>query len=520
MLINKLLTQRQRPLRVTGFLAVIVSLVLNVSGPAVQASSINSSAQPDTPVSTNKAIIGSVVRSATTLPDMDAPPSPAEATVVDQRNPNWVTQYGTQAGRKFLPPRQPVFEAMPQGPAVPLGAWQSLNLGGTMTINAIANSYDGRLFVAVDQDGLRVYAPGSDGTYAWSAIHASFGGLASNNVTSLALLGNELWVGTSDSGVSLLNLSTSSWRTFSTLNSGLVSNYVIRLTVTDPYADEFELWVNTNNGASMYRNYGITESWNTFFVGKVVYDVAIQVANGFGSYWVAASDGVYKQNGTSWTPFNAFNTGACSMDRATRMIVDNNNTLWFASQHFSPAKPNDSRLAPTYYADNGACSYSATGTWTLYNSTVPGLPFGSPSDMSVDGAGRVWMGFNGVAPEGGVAVYDQGTWLIMRQEGGYPLATNPVDSIQAIGEIVWIGHSESTWLDGYSPSWQRADFSSLFNNHPVSALLVDQTTTWAGVGNELWWRDATTWHSQTIPAINAMPMPSSSMLFSLSGLKT
>jgi len=172
---------------------------------------------------------GTLVAGPRTPPEMDAPPAQTQAVVTDAHNPNWVTYYGTQAGTR-LAPRQPTFLAAPQGPDVSLGAWRNVPIGGTGTINAVASAPDGRLFASVARDGLRVYAAGANGAYAWSAIHASSGGLASNRVTALAISTDELWVGTADAGVSVLTLSGVTWRTYNTANSRIPSNTAIHLT--------------------------------------------------------------------------------------------------------------------------------------------------------------------------------------------------------------------------------------------------------------------------------------------------
>lgn len=496
-------SQGRSPLQALLFLSVIAALVLGPSGAAVQANPAVPDVHAPAPGPAQQPIRGTVVRAARTLPEMDAPPAQADATVVDKRSPEWVTRYGTEAGHKLLPPRQPAFEAAPAGPAVELGAWQSLVIGGSATINAIISNWDGRLFAAVDGDGLRVYGPGADGSYGWTAIRAG-GGPASNNVTSLAILNNELWVASWDAGISLMNLSTGTWRYFNTGNSGLASNDVVRLTVTDDYSYEWELWASTANGASIYSNDGSNETWNTVLGGKFVFDAVLRVVNSFGVYWVATSDGVYYQGGGGWTALSPGQTGACDMGRASRMVVDNQGTIWFANQTFTPALAKTKPQSPDYWNDQGVCSYSAGGTWTAYNATVPGLPSNSASDIAVDGAGRVWISFRGVAPYGGVAAYDQGTWLILQQSGGSPLQSNDVTAIQAVGETVWFGYYHVTGLDGYSPNWQRTDFTTVFGNSTPQALFVDQTVTWAGVGNDLLWYDGSAWHRQAMPTTSAI----------------
>src|SRR5579859_3867021 len=497
MLLWRVCFQHLRLGRIALLVVLIAGIVSNQSLPvnAGSTEAAGPSASPRQMSPAAPSTVGRLVQAAHPLPGMDAAPSTGEATVIDQHNPAWVTHYGTEAGQKLLPPRQPTFEALPQGPSITLGAWQSFNLGGNLPIVGTVSTWDGRLFAAVSTDGLRVYAPNANGIYGWTAIHAGLGSLTSDNVSALAILGSDLWVGTTDDGAAVMNLNSGVWRYYQTSNSGLASNHILRFTVTDDQPGEFEMWISTANGASVYSFDGVSEGWVTYFSGSFVFDVAQQVIGNVAHIWLASnSTTLYRLDGSTWTPFNSGNTGACGMDQATRMVVDNNNTVWFAAEHFTPGRPNGGPggpSAPAYFDQIGACTYTAGGTWTLYNSTVPGLPSNQIDDMTVDGAGRVWM----ATQLGGVA-YDQGSWLIITQAAGYPLTSNQIHTVQAVGDDIWFGHYDLTAFDVYSPNWQREDYG-IFGI--PSALFIEPSVTWAGVSGALWWRDAASWHARTIP---------------------
>ncbi|MDX1665112.1 MAG: hypothetical protein R3272_15075, partial [Candidatus Promineifilaceae bacterium] len=192
---------------------------------------------------------GVTVRPARTLPGMDDAPAPAGARYVDPQNPEWTATFGTEAGRRLIEPR-PAPGPAPAGPPLELdGTWRSRAASGSAAVVAMANAPDGRLFAAVADDGLRVYAPDANGVYSWAAIKAGDrGGLASNDVTALAIFEGELWVGTGAAGVSLLDLQSGAWRTLHAGNSGLPNDTVNSLTAVQPPSGAPYIWIGTQTG--------------------------------------------------------------------------------------------------------------------------------------------------------------------------------------------------------------------------------------------------------------------------------
>ena len=434
---------------------------------------------------------------AKVLPGMDELPPPDQAVVIDQRNPAWVTHYGTQAGLQFLAPRQATFEVSPQGPDVGLGAWQTFDLSQAYTVLAIQGVPDGRVFAALNANGLRVYAPTGDGSYTWSEIHTSIGGLVSENVTCLAYLDGVLWVGTSDAGISLLYLNSNTWGLYDQGNAPLPSNTINRLTPVPEYLpDNDVVYVSTPNGAERYQFDGSNVSWMSFLAGTPVRDMAVQFWFGFELGWFATDTSVEFYDGANWTSYSSGNTGTCNMWYARRVIVDHNDTVWFASEVFVP--PLIEGEAPT--ATSGLCTYS-NGTWTSYNTVIPGLPSNWVTDLAVDDAGRVW-----ISMQGGAAAYDQGTWLMITRELGFPIYSNGVTAVGVVGEAVWFGHNAATAFSQYSPNWQRYTSSYIGGSGDPHPVLIESTKTLIGLGNDLAEYDGSRWRTIVIPSNTANVM--------------
>ena len=433
---------------------------------------------------------GIISVAARTLADWDAPPDAASATVVDPRNPNWVTHYGTRAGVKWLPPRQAPAPLTPQAPPINVGAWRNLFPGGTFTVNGMADAPDGRVFVAIAGGGLLVYGPQNNGAYAWSTITTS-NGLASNNVTTLIVDNGGLYVGTSDAGLDVMDLTSGNWTVYNTGNSNIASNNIRRLAV------QFNLfgiavWLATgDNGVSEFFQNGSGTSFTNFLSGEGVNDVAVRSTGGiFGQthVWVGEPGltiDLYPANNTT-TFYSSANTGSCNMGGSQRIVVDNNNVLWFIVVD---------QAADIGFYVNGVCSFDGS-TWSYYTSSSPGLPNNTVTDLSVDYAGRVWMSFG--LSGGGAAVYDQGTWWVTVPSDGLLYSYN-VTAVQAIGEDVWWGFNNSNGLSLYGVNWRPFVPSQMGGSGQPTALRSDANLTLIGLGTGISWWDGYNWYNNALP---------------------
>jgi ligand-binding sensor domain-containing protein len=395
------------------------------------------------------------------------------------------------------------------------GTWLTTTLAsdfGTETITAIAAAPDGRLFVGVSNDGLRVYAPDGNGVYTWTALHV-IDGLASEKVTSLAIFDNELWVGTFDNGISALNLSNGTWHPYNMGTVPLPSNTINRMTVDyGGFSVGFYIWIATPNGATRYQN----GTWTTLNTGNsglndnIILDIAVQhVLIGpslFTLTWFSTSIDVERWNGTSgWTDYGRANTGSCFMDRAARMVVGNNQDVWFAAQQVNPNAPSGKNAnAPHIIDPMGVCRFHQDdGSWWVYNTSSPGLPSNIVNDLSVDPAGRVWAALTGGAAVLEPTVVVTETAVAIYTTVNSPLFSNQVNSVQAVGEAVWFGHAQSPTLSQFSPNWLRFTAADMGGAGTPKSLLVEAANTWVGLGPNIAWRDANAWNFQSIPGNTA-----------------
>ena len=452
---------------------------------------------------------GSVVPLSQAPSELDARPAEADAVVVDPNNPAWTTRYGTEAGRRFLAPRSAPAVLAPAGPTVPLGFWDTISLqSGTRSITAIASVPDGRLFVGVEDDGLRMYAPDANGVYAWTAIHPP--GLASNRVTALAVFRYELWVGTRDAGISAMNLTSGVWRTFNTGN-GLPSNWINRLTVVQPPSGQPYVWASTGAGAARYYASKFGWVWSTWpsegLPNNYVFDVAVRFYGSTTYTWFGTGSSLSRWDGSNWTHYGyQVGTGVCGLGRAKRIIVDRFNAVWVIGEKLVPSVASESDQGPEAggWIPAGICRWVSgrfVEIWSKPSEVLPNM--GAATDMSLDAVGRLWISYlSRGGAKGGAVVHDQGTWGIYRRPG-IPLHNDDVNTVQAVGEAVWFGHYNASALSIHSPNWSRYTAADMSASGTPGPLLVEQTTTWVGVGSGISRRNGTIWSHQAIPGNSA-----------------
>ena len=444
-----------------------------------------------------------------TFDPLGQPPAPEDAVVVDPQNPSWVTHYGTQRGRLLFPPRRPVFEAPPpRAPVSPVGMWQDFMLENeTATVTAIAAMNNGSLAVGVQGGGVWLWIKDTYGVYVWHEMHPgnTGNGLASDNVQALAALGDEMWVGTSDTGISIMNLTSWTWRQYNTGN-GLPSNNIKHLWVGGGVFLP-DVWAATASGAVQFSasisppfTYSM-EVWNTAsgLRENSISDVLVQDN---GDAWFATANYLDKVNlsdTSTWTYYNKATTGVCAFDRATHLALTPDGSVWFASLAYNPALLGEpaaapepgAPLAPNAWTAVGLCQYDGAA-WKLHSAASDGLPSNIASGLAVDAAGRLWSSFNNDSGYyGGVSVWDPSgcggegsTQTYLASDVPATLRSSAVSTIAAAGDAVWIGYQGvNLWLTRHVPNWKDYTPTEMGNasGHP-GPLLLSASKIYAGLG--------------------------------------
>ena len=147
-------------------------------------------------------------------------------------------------------------------------------------------------------------------------------GLPSKNVTSIAVNGNIVYVGTKK-GIAKYN--NGNWSVFDTTNSQIASNDIKTLFFTNN-----TLWIGTNKGVSkltgnIWTNYNTS---NSQLCNNNIQAIE-QTANG--DMWFGTTQGLSKLTGTNWTTYDTINSGLLSNNITA--LCSSNNRLFVGSNN-------------------------------------------------------------------------------------------------------------------------------------------------------------------------------------------
>lgn len=295
----------------------------------------------------------------------------------------------------------------------------------------------------------------------FNASNAPFLG---NNVIGVYIdTDNSKWFATNQGA---LHYSASGWENYTTLNSGLVDNWLKEIT----RAGNGELFFASNN-AGISRFDGV--NWYNYtqangLPSSTIYDL---FTDSNGNVWIATTNGVAMFNGLTWEIKNTSNTSAFPSPTIKDIEEDNNNVLWMAAEPSGSWQGgasyfNSSSSCVNYTTLNSGIAENATqcltkvnasdmwiGTWggvsvlntsnsTFQNYTTSNstLPSDYISDIEVDLNNRVWVGVN-LGADQGISYYDYGnaTWAGPINISNSCMLSNSVNDIEVDQEgNVWI----------------------------------------------------------------------------------
>ena len=182
----------------------------------------------------------------------------------------------------------------------------------------------GNLWFATSTSGVKKF----DGIN-WTTYNAS-NGLASNNTTAIAAEGNVIWVGTRGYGISRFD--GVNWTTY-TLGSGTIPNMINDIAVapngTKWFAAGNDMGSSGGGGGSLTKLDGSTwtsyTSANSGLLSSYVFAVAVDASN---TVYAGTELGVSKFNGSTWTSYTPTDGLA---DRWVTSIFINGSDLWFGT---------------------------------------------------------------------------------------------------------------------------------------------------------------------------------------------
>ncbi|MFK7946764.1 MAG: two-component regulator propeller domain-containing protein [Saprospiraceae bacterium] len=281
--------------------------------------------------------------------------------------------------------------------------------------------FDGRIFdenefKAVDSDNGIKYFITEKSAYTFDGTTWNELSLPSSLGNSYELIdievvdANNIWVAADQEGV--MNWNGSTWTTYNTGNSNIVSDYIEDITFD---ATTQTLWVvNTNQGLSKFdgTTWTLYNSSNTPMADN---DLRIVTLDNNGDVYTttAVSAGnmeVWHFDGTTWT--DLVNDTNAPQDAVTTIHIDNQNVLW--------AGVGDNLVYK--YVDN---------TWTSWNLATEGLAGYRVYDIAADDLGNIY-----VATYNGAASFDGTTWSVWTTETS-GIGNNRTYDLEVESNNVW-----------------------------------------------------------------------------------
>jgi len=284
-------------------------------------------------------------------------------------------------------------------------------------------------------------------------------GLIDNEVTALAIVGQEVWAGTPH-GLTRYNLDAQTWENFR-IERALPSSYVTAVAADYKYA-----WFATRNALSRFEWEG--ENWRTFTRSDGMAGSSIRSIELVGNYvWLGTDEGVSRLDKSSvtvsssnWDNFKANKTGLPS-DEVTAIVVDGK-YIWVGTKaglsryddttgewktfRLSDDKPTADEISSyiTTLTVDPKCLWVGTkagirkydkgqGVWDTFK-VSDNMAGNVITDVDVDEK-RVWAG-----TKGGLSILDKetGDWTEFTVEDGLP--KNVINALALDGKGVWLAY--------------------------------------------------------------------------------
>ncbi|MFZ4399845.1 MAG: T9SS type A sorting domain-containing protein [Bacteroidales bacterium] len=156
---------------------------------------------------------------------------------------------------------------------------------------------------------------------SWTQYNVSNGNLPSDSITSFAIKGNTVFVGTKNG---IAKFDNGNWSTINTSNSQLASNVINSL-----FYKNNVLWVGTNSGVSKLGG-TIWTNYNTSNSQLCNNNVQAIEQSPNGDIWFGTSNGLSKLSGSVWTSYNTVNSGL-GENNIISLYCDNNNQLFIGT---------------------------------------------------------------------------------------------------------------------------------------------------------------------------------------------
>lgn len=300
-------------------------------------------------------------------------------------------------------------------------------------------------------------------------------GLPANDVRSVVVdKAGTVWFGTMNDGLASFDGTT--WRTFTTRNSDLLSGSVRQLAT-----DGNTIWAGTwGGGLARFdgSNWTVYTSEETELPNNYISTLYVDRQ---GTLWVGTENtGLTTFDGTTWSRFDdqgniPFPTVAC-------LTQGSDGAFWFGTGN--------------YTGSGGGAAQWHNGAWSVFTTANSGLPGNTVSSIHTDSQGAAWFATNN-----GLVLLDDTQWL------PYPTAPYglPSTSISVVtgdeSHLLWVGTRDKGMAritDGGAKVYNPSN-SGLPGNSIADMETDAQGGVWIAVpgGGLVYTREQDVWHTYT-----------------------
>ncbi|MBC7951022.1 MAG: regulator [Rhodospirillaceae bacterium] len=361
-----------------------------------------------------------------TLGRLQTPPAPPPAVPVAQTS---------------VPPGHPPAGA----PQVPLREYDHFRVGNR---NIKAMVADGDTMWIGTSGGVIRYDIPTDS----HILYDNKTGLLSNGVFHLSRFGNDLWVGTYGGGLSVLDLTTNTWREYNVPN-GMGDAFVYDVLHTKAG----DTWVATWSGANRIRGNQMDdmEAWDLYTVANtekgLPNDWVYGLAEGKnGEIWMATEGGVARFVDGQWTRWTHAEGLGANFEIVKTQVSLNSDPGTQSRHHAQQKKEQGLEDVSVAYNPNYVIS------------------------IAVDDDGSVWAGTWG----GGLSHFDGKQWKTMTMADGLP--SNHIFMLKKKDGVLWVGTNRGlAKYDGKGfTTFGVSD--GLFSESVFSMAFGKDNSTWVG----------------------------------------
>ena len=270
-----------------------------------------------------------------------------------------------------------------------------------------------------------------------------------DDIYSLALEGDILWVGTAGGLVKINRLSGNKYF-FNRANSELPSN---RINCVD-IDSSGNIWIGTDKGLVKFDDIKWTV-YNTSNSGLPDNEILCLAIGNSGSIWIGTGRGLVNFDNENWTVYNGANSQLPD-NWIYCLATDNSGAVWIGTRLNGIAK---------FYRN----------TWTVFNTSNSELPDNVIDDIAIDDSNNKWIG-----TFGGLTIFDDTNWTV------YNTTNSPVNG----GSCFTFDNFGNTWMayeglvkfDGVNWTFYNESNSGLPNNK-INCIVIDNLgIKWIGTG--------------------------------------